>query len=115
MKLLCCKIRDYAYFCRMKRLIVSFFFSISLLSCAQDQPLVSMEGWWTMSEGQHYFEDEENVAVRFVGKDLWGMDEYYSELVPEMGLPVQVIITAKMKGEVLEIHTLEIAPEGCDD
>ena len=68
-----------------------------------------------MSEGQHYFEDEENVAVRFVGKDLWGMDEYYSELVPEIGLPVQVIITAKMNGEVLEIHTLEIAPEGCDD
>ena len=68
-----------------------------------------------MSEGQHYFEDEENVAVRFVGKDLWGMDEYYSELVPEMGLPVQVIITAKMNGKVLEIHTLEIAPEGCDD
>ena len=68
-----------------------------------------------MSEGQHYFEDEENVAVRFVGKDLWGMDEYYSELVPEMGLPVQVIITAKMNGEALEIHTLEIAPEGCDD
>ena len=68
-----------------------------------------------MSEGQHYFEDEENVAVRFVGEDLWGMDEYYSELVPEMGLPVQVIITAKMNGEVLEIHTLEIAPEGCDD
>ena len=68
-----------------------------------------------MSEGQHYFEDEENVAVRFVGEDLWSMDEYYSELVPEMGLPVQVIITAKMNGEVLEIHTLEIAPEGCDD
>ena len=68
-----------------------------------------------MSEGQHYFEDEENMAVRFVGEELWGMDEYYSELVPEMGLPVQVIITAKMNGKVLEIHTLEIAPEGCDD
>mgnify|MGYP004146008861 CR=1 FL=1 len=68
-----------------------------------------------MSEGQHYFEDEENMAVRFVGEELWGMDEYYSELVPEMGLPVQVIITAKMNGKVLEIYTLEIAPEGCDD
>ena len=74
-----------------------------------------MEGWWTMSEGEHYFEDEENMAIRFVGEDLWGMDEYYSELVPEIGLPVQVIITAKMNGKVLEIHTLEIAPEGCDD
>tara|TARA_B100001109_G_scaffold226312_1_gene200331 strand:+ start:235 stop:582 length:348 start_codon:yes stop_codon:yes gene_type:complete len=115
MELFCCKIRDYAYFCKMKRLILSAFFCISLLSCAQDQPLDNMEGWWTMSEGQHYFEDEGNVAVRFVGEDLWGMDEYYSELVPEMGLPVQVIITAKMNGEVLEIHTLEIAPEGCDD
>ena len=36
-----------------------------------------------MSEGQHYFEDQENVAVRFVGEDLWGMDQYYSELVPK--------------------------------
>ena len=68
-----------------------------------------------MSDGHHYFEDEENIAVRFVGEDLWGMDQYYSELVPEIGLPVQVIITTKMNGEVLEIHTLEIAPEGCDD
>ena len=99
----------------MKRLIVSFFFSISLLSCAEDHPLDSMEGWWTMSKGQHYFEDEENVPVRFVGEDLWGMDQYYSDLVPEIGLPVQVIITAKMNGEVLEIYTLEIAPEGCND
>lgn len=86
-----------------------------MLSCVQDHHLVSMEGWWTMSEGEHYFEDEETVAVRFVGEELWGMDEYYSDLVPEMGLPVQVIITAKINGKVLEIHTLEIAPEGCDD
>ena len=99
----------------MKRLIVSFFFSISFLSCAEDHPLVRMEGWWTMSKGQHYFEDEENVPVRFVGEDLWGMDQYYSDLVPEIGLPVQVIVTAKMNGEVLEIYTLEIAPEGCND
>ena len=68
-----------------------------------------------MSEDQHYFEDQENMPVRFVGEDLWDMDEYYSELVPEMGLPVQVIITAKINGKVLEIHTLEIAPEGCED
>jgi len=74
-----------------------------------------MEGWWTMSEDRHYFEDQENMVVRFVGEDLWGMDEYYSELVPEMGLPIQVIITAKINGKVLEIYTLEITPEGCDD
>ena len=99
----------------MKRLILVTFFCISLVACVQEQPLLSMEGWWTMSEGQHFFEDQENVAVRFVGEDLWGMDEYYSELVPEIGLPVQVIITAKMNGDVLEIYTLEIAPEGCED
>ena len=95
--------------------MLSVFFVISLLSCSQEHTLVSMEGWWTMIEDQHYFEDEENVAVRFVGEDLWGMDQYYAELVPEIGLPVQVIITAKMNGEVLEIYTLEIAPEGCND
>ena len=53
----------------MKRLILSAFFGISILSCVQDQHLVSMEGWWTMSDGHHYFEDEENIAVRFVGED----------------------------------------------
>ena len=81
----------------MKQLILSILFCLSLLSCAQDHPLVSMEGWWTMSEGQHYFEDEENMAVRFVGEELWGMDEYYSELVPEMGLPIQVIGRYRVK------------------
>ena len=95
MELFCCKIRDYAYFCKMKRLILSAFFCISLFSCAQDQPLVSMEGWWTMSEGQHYFEDEDNVAVHFVGEDLWGMDEYYSELVPERVYPFKSLLLLK--------------------
>ena len=98
----------------MRVLILTTFFAIHFLSCTQE-PIKQLEGWWTMSEGQHFFEDSVNVPVTFVGEDLWGMDDYYSELVPEMGLPVQVIITAKKKGNTLEIYTLEIAPEGCDD
>ena len=98
----------------MRALILTTFFAFHFLSCAQ-APMQQLEGWWTMSEGQHFFEDSVNVPVSFVGQDLWGMDDYYAELVPEMGLPVQVIITARMKGEILEIHTLEIAPEGCED
>ena len=99
----------------MKNVILSFIFSVSLFSCLLEQPLVSMEGWWTMNEGQHYFEDKENIPIRFLGEDLWGMEEYYSELVPEMGFPIQVIITAKKNGEILEVYSLEIAPEGCED
>ena len=102
-------------FVSMKRLILAVFLSSFVVSCAQDLPLLTLEGWWTMSDGQHYFEDQDNVPAKFVGGDLWGMEEYYSELVPEMGLPVQSIITAKMNGDTLEIYTLEIAPEGCDD
>jgi len=30
-------------------------------------------------------------------------------------LPVQSIITARMNGDTLEIYTLEIAPEGCEE
>lgn len=101
-------------FVSMKRLILAFFLSLYVLACAQE-PMLTMEGWWTMSDGQHYFEDREIVPVKFVGEDLWGMDEYYSELVPEMGLPVQSIITARMNGDILEIYTLEIAPEGCEE
>ena len=98
----------------MRSLILTTFFAFHFFSCAQE-PMQQLEGWWTMSEGQHFFEDSINVPVTFVGEELWGMDDYYSELVPEMGLPVQVIITAQKKGKTLEIYTLEIAPEGCDD
>ncbi len=98
----------------MKRLFLALSLSFYFFACAQE-PLLTMEGWWTMSDGQHFFEDEDIVPVKFVGEDLWGMDEYYAEMVPEMGLPVQSIITARMNGDTLEIYTLEIAPEGCEE
>lgn len=104
------------YFCGMRHIILTTFLSVFLLSCSHEPPpFVKMEGWWTMSEGQHFFEDSTNVPVKFVGEELWGMEEYYSELVPEMGLPVQAIIMGRMNGDTLEIQTLEIAPEGCED
>ena len=98
----------------MRVLILTTLFVVHFLSCTKE-PIQQLEGWWTMSEGQHFFEDSLNLPVTFVGEELWGMDDYYSELVPEMGLPVQVIITAQKKGNTLEIFTWEIAPEGCDD
>jgi len=101
-------------FVRMKRLILALFLSLYVFACSQE-PMHTMEGWWTMSDGLHYFEDQKIMPAKFVGEDLWGMEDYYSELVPEMGLPVQSIITARMNGDVLEIYTLEIAPEGCEE
>jgi len=68
-----------------------------------------------MNEGQHYFEDDSLMRVKFVGPELWDMEQYYSEMVPEMGLPVQVLVLARMNNEVLEIYSLEIAPEGCEE
>ena len=66
----------------------------------------TLEGWWTLLEGKHYFEDEITQPIEFVGEDLWGMDAYYEAMVPQLGLPVQVIITTIQKENYLEVYTL---------
>ena len=71
----------------------------------------TLEGWWTLLEGKHYFEDEITQPIEFVGEDLWGMDAYYEAMVPQLGLPVQVIITAIQKENYLEVYTLMPSPK----
>lgn len=75
----------------------------------------TLEGWWTMQDGKHYFEDKGTIQVKFVGEEVWGMEDYYAAMVPEIGLPVQVVITAIKKEDYLEVYTLMPSPEGCDD
>ena len=43
------------------------------------------------------------------------MKDYYAAMVPKIGLPLQVIITAKIKEGFLEVYTLTPSPEGCND
>ena len=97
------------------RLCLSIAFSfLFIVSKAQTQ-LDTLEGWWTMQEGQHYFEDQTSIKIKFVGNEVWGMEDYYSEMVPQLGFPLQVIITAKKNEEFLEVYTLTPSPAGCDD
>ena len=77
--------------------------------------LDTLEGWWTMENGQHYFNDHIKTKVKFVGEEVWGMEDYYAAMVPQIGLPLQVIITATKKEDFLEVYTLIPSPEGCDD
>ena len=81
---------------------------------AQTQ-LDTLEGWWTMQDGQHYFEDNDLIKVKFVGDEVWGMEDYYAEMVPQLGLPLQVIIVAAKKEDFLEVYTLSPSPVGCDN
>ena len=81
---------------------------------AQTQ-LDTLEGWWTMQDGQHYFEDQTSIKIKFIGDEVWGMEEYYVAMVSQVGLPLQVIITAKKNEGILEVYTLTPSPEGCDD
>lgn len=90
-------------------------FVVGTLSLSAQTSVDTLEGWWTMKDGQHYFEDEITIQVKFVGEEVWGMEDYYVAMVPEIGLPVQVIVTAIIKEEYLEIYTLIPSPEGCDD
>ena len=93
-----------------------FIALITLFFVANGQTKVdTLEGWWTMQNGQHYFEDQVTIKVNFVGEEVWGMEDYYAAMVPQIGLPVQVIITAAKKEDYLEVYTLIPSPEGCDD
>ena len=93
-----------------------FIVFIFLFFVAKGQTqLDTLEGWWTMQDGQHYFEDQTTIKVKFVGEELWGMEDYYTAMVPQIGLPLQVIITATKKEDYLEVYTLTPSPEGCDD
>ena len=90
------------------------FLQLSFAAKAQTQ-LDTLEGWWTMQDGQHYFEDNDLIKVKFVGDEVWGMEDYYAEMVPQLGLTLQVIIVAAKKEDFLEVYTLSPSPEGCDD
>tara|TARA_B100000609_G_scaffold165121_1_gene137746 strand:- start:546 stop:842 length:297 start_codon:yes stop_codon:yes gene_type:complete len=90
------------------------FISLSFAAKAQTQ-LDTLEGWWTMQDSQHYFEDDTLIKVKFVGEEVLGMEDFYAAMVPKLGLPLQVIITAKKNEEFLEVYTLIPSPEGCDD
>ena len=52
----------------------------------------TLEGWWTLLEGKHYFEDEITQPIEFVGEDLWGMDAYYEAMVPQLGLLYRLLL-----------------------
>ena len=88
--------------------------SLCFASKAQTQ-LDTLEGWWTMQDGQHYFEDNIIIKVKFVGEEVLGMEDYYAAMVPQLGLPLQVIIIAAKKEDFLEVYSLNPSPEGCDD
>lgn len=97
------------------RLYLSILFTLLFFVSKGQAQLDTLEGWWTMQNGQHYFEDHISIKIKFVGEEVLGMEEYYAAMVPQLGLPLQVIITAKKSEEILEVYTLTPSPEGCDD
>ena len=97
----------------MQNFLFITFLTIGL--CAQAQSVDTLEGWWTIQDSTHYFEDNDTLPMQFVGEELVEMDFYYQALAPYKGFPLQVIISAIRKDSVLEIYSLELAPEGCDD
>ena len=80
----------------MRLILIIAVLSLFFVAKAQTQ-LDTLEGWWTMQDGQHYFEDNDLIKVKFVGDEVWGMEDYYAEMVPQLGLPLQVIIVAAKK------------------
>ena len=65
-----------------------------------------------MQDGQHYFEDNFLIKVKFIGEEVLGMEDYYAAMVPQIGLPLQVIITAAKKEHLniaINIRAVEVS------
>ena len=98
----------------MRLALLIAFIPLCFVAKAQTQ-LDTIEGWWTMHDGQHYFENHTTTKVKFIGEEVLGMEDYYLAMVPQTGLPLQVIITATKKEDYLEVYTLIHSPQGCED
>lgn len=93
-------------------LLPLFLMAPSFLFCQEKAD--TLEGWWTMNQELHYFEDQEALEMEFVSDNLYDMDIIYNELVPEQGIPVQVTIVAVLKDGKLKVTQLDVSPQGCD-
>ena len=97
-------------------------FDIMGSSFSGEAPLESAIGnWWShkilqaSSQISPISGSIKEQIVNFVGKEVWDMEDYYAAMVPQIDLPLQVIITAAKKEDFLEVYTLTPSPEGCDD
>ena len=89
---------------------LAFFIAfIPLCFAAKGQTqLDTLEGWWTIQDGQHYFEDQTTTKIKFVGEEVWGMEDYYAALVPQIGFVASYNHCCQKKKIVftLKIYTL---------
>ena len=97
----------------MTRILLLLFLSLPSFLLSQETA-DTLEGWWTMNQGEHYFENQSLVEMEFVSKDLYDMDIIYSELAPQQGIPVQVVIVAIFRNEKLLVSQVDVVPQGCD-
>jgi heptaprenylglyceryl phosphate synthase len=74
----------------------------------------TLDGWWTMNQDIHYFEDQFLIEMEFVSDDLFDMGIIYKELASGQGSPVQVTIVAVLRDEKLRVTKLDVSPQGCD-
>jgi hypothetical protein len=99
----------------MNRILLLLFLMISSSLFCQNKA-DTLEGWWTMIEQVHYFEDQSIIEMEFItNNDLFDMDILYRETALIPGTPVQIVIVAFLRNEKLIVSQLEIVPQGCDD
>ena len=97
----------------MIRILLLLFLTLPFFLFSQEKA-DTLEGWWTMNQGVHYFENQSLIEMEFISKDLYDMDIIYSEFAPEQGIPVQVTIVAILRNEKLMVSQIDVVPQGCD-
>ena len=97
----------------MIRILLLLFLIVPCLLFSQTKA-DTLEGWWTMNQQVHYFEDQLILEMEFVSDDLFDMDIIYNELVPEQGVPVLITIVAILEDKKLKVSQLELVPQGCE-
>ena len=97
----------------MIRILLLLFLIVPSLLFSQEKA-DTLDGWWTMNQDIHYFEDQSLIEMEFVSDDLFDMGIIYKELAPDQGSPVQVRIVAVLRDEKLRVTQLDVSPQGCD-
>jgi hypothetical protein len=99
----------------MNKILLLLFLFVSSILFSQNS-VDTLEGWWTMIEQVHYFEDQSLLEMEFdASNDLYDMDILYNELALVKGIPVQITIIAILRNEKLLVSQLDVVPQGCDD
>lgn len=104
------------------RSIKLIFLALFVSSCVfenENNPKISLSGWWVYGEGLHSFKDEKSLEeynLQFLNEDSLELIELYLSIVEMEYFPMETNITGVRKDDNFYVDDFEITyVVGCDE